>query len=167
MSENVGCGDNSCACEQETGAWPYGRIIDAVVSTLRAQQARWEAFVEAEAERAEKAEARVAELEAQAATDDAHALVVNDAHLKTVAALRARVAELEQQKDDLKTMIQDLRKRAESAEANRDEAVAALRALLREEWYIYEGNLEAAGHASVDDLNAARAVLAKYPEAKR
>ena len=51
------------ACEQETGAWPYGRIIDAVVSTLRAQQARWEAFVEAEAERAEKAEARVAELE--------------------------------------------------------------------------------------------------------
>ena len=55
------------ACEQETGAWPYGRIVDAVVSTLRAQQARWEAFVEAEAERAEKAEARVAELEARVA----------------------------------------------------------------------------------------------------
>lgn len=55
------------ACEQETGAWPYGRIIDAVVSTLRAQQARWEAFVEAEAERAKKAEARVAELEARRA----------------------------------------------------------------------------------------------------
>ena len=149
----------SCACEQETGAWPYGRIIDAVVSTLRAQQARWEAFVEAEAERAEKAEARVAELEAQAATDDAHALVVNDAHLKTVAALRARVAELEQQKDDLKTMIQDLRKRAESAEANRDELVAALRHVRALLPYL-PGSMYAVGRDLADG------VLARYPEGR-
>lgn len=56
--------------------------------------------------------------------------------------------------------------RAEKAEAERDEAVAALRGLLRDEWYTYEGNLEASGRASVDDLNAANAVLAKYPEGK-
>lgn len=36
----------------------------------------------------------------------------------------------------------------------------ALEGLLREEWMTYEGNLEATGHASVDDLNAALAALA-------
>lgn len=89
--------------------------------------------------------ARVAELEAQAAKDDAHVVEVNDAHLKQVAALRTLRAGLERE---------------------RDEAVAALRGLLRDEWYTYEGNLEASGRASVDDLNAARAVLAKYPEGR-
>jgi hypothetical protein len=39
--------------------------------------------------------------------------------------------------------------------------VAALEGLLREEWMTYEGNLEATGHASVDDLEAARAALAE------
>ncbi len=52
----------------------------------------------------------------------------------------------------------------EKARAERAEALAAmrgeaLRGLLREEWMTYEGNLEATGHASVDDLNAARAAL--------
>ena len=44
------------ACERETGVWPYGRIADAIVETLRTQQVHWEAFVTAESERAEKAE---------------------------------------------------------------------------------------------------------------
>lgn len=176
------------AVEKETGMWPYGRIADAVAECLRSQQAKWEAFVSVEAERAEKAEARVKELEAQAETDDKRAVEVNDAHLKQVATLRARIAELEAYSKlaDLDAESEERRADAlevelargmeacrahvclgaQEARAERDEAVAALRALLREEWYTYEGNLEAAGHASVDDLNAARAVLAKYPEGR-
>lgn len=44
--------------------------------------------------------------------------------------------------------------------------VEALRGLLRDEWMTYEGNLEATGHASVDDLNKARDALAVF-DAKR
>ena len=74
-------------------------------------------------------------------------------------ALRARVAELEQQKDDLKTMIQDLRKRAESAEANRDELVAALRHVRALLPYL-PGSMYAVGRDLADG------VLARYPEGR-
>lgn len=43
----------------------------------------------------------------------------------------------------------------------------ALRGLLRDEWNTYEGNLEAHGHASVDDLNCARETLAAYERATK
>ena len=89
------------ACEQETGAWPYGRIVDAVVSTLRAQQARWEAFVEAEAERAEKAEARVAELERE--RDEAVAVL--RAAMKEVRFQRARFG-VEPCDPDLRSLLE-------------------------------------------------------------
>lgn len=55
----------------------------------------------------------------------------------------------------------DLEARLAKAEGRRDEALEALRGLLREEWCTYEGNLEASGHASIDDLERAREVLAK------
>lgn len=95
------------------------------------------------------------------------------AEARDAAALRTRVAELERALADAVAIAREFDARQQKAEARvaeleaeRDEAVAALRGLLRKEWYIYEGNLEAAGHASVDDLNAARAVLAKYPEGR-
>ena len=66
--------------------------------------------------------------------------------------------------------VAELRARAEKAERERDAARAeaamlreALGGLLREEWMTYEGNLEATGHTSVDDLNAARTALAASP----
>lgn len=76
-----------------------------------------------------------------------HSLAGKDAAIKDAAE---SASQLRSERDTLKAQLA--------------EAVGVLRALLREEWYTYEGNLEASGHASVDDLNAARAFLAKYPE---
>lgn len=84
--------------------------------------------------------ARVAELEAQAAKDDAHVVEVNDAHLKQVAALRTLRAGLERE---------------------RDEAVAALRECIRLHYVAERGD-----GCTCRDLDAARAILAKYPEGR-
>lgn len=83
--------------------------------------------------------------------------------------LRERVAELEEHVRKGDEFIGAV-ERAEKAERERDVARAeaamlreALGGLLREEWMTYEGNLEATGHTSVDDLNAARTALAASP----
>lgn len=154
-----------------------------------------------------KSEWRVAELE----DDVADARILLEPHFgqetyqlplaKTTAGLiaraekaEARVEELEQQKDDLKTMIQDLRERAEKAERLADQLCAVLgrevgnrgdsegavdvaERLIRErdeavaalrlvrDWTEpYRG----APPMTTDELhNHVLAVLAKYPEAKR
>lgn len=109
----------------------------------------WTDLAQAEARDAAAARARVAELEAQAKKDDAHALLVNTLHLKEVASLRGRVAWLE---------------------AQWDEAVAALVSVEQTAARVADRSLEVfeLRHEFRLVRQVARlAVLAKYPEGKR
>lgn len=132
-----------------------------------------------------KAEASISELEAQAVKDDAHALVVNDAHLKKVAALRGRAEKAERRAEKAERFADQLcavlgrevGNRGDSEGAvdvaerlirERDEAVAALVSVEQTAARVADRSLEVfeLRHEFRLVRLAARAVLAKYPEGR-
>lgn len=154
------------------------RVVDTLLNHIDGEAARLAAAKTEAAEQAWDEAVKATELE-QAHVRLRAVAAAREEQGDEVRALRVRVAELERSEKTLDAVCwvlgREVGNRGDSEGAGdvteriiheRDEAVAALRGLLRDEWYTYEGNLEASGRASVDDLNAARAVLAKYPEGR-